>query len=32
VALRALGFDARALRGGIAAWHAIGGPVQQKSG
>lgn len=29
-ALRGLGFDARALRGGIAAWHAIGGPVRQK--
>ncbi len=30
-ALRAKGIDARALRGGIAAWHAIGGPVGGKT-
>ncbi len=30
-ALRTLGFDARALKGGIAAWHAVGGPVQPKT-
>ncbi|MCC6469985.1 MAG: superoxide dismutase [Alphaproteobacteria bacterium] len=29
-ALRAQGIDARALKGGIAAWHAIGGPVAVK--
>jgi Fe-Mn family superoxide dismutase len=32
VALRAQGVDARALRGGIAAWHAIGGPTSPKPG
>lgn len=31
MALRAQGVDARALRGGIAAWHAIGGPTQAKN-
>jgi Fe-Mn family superoxide dismutase len=25
--LRRRGFDARSLKGGIAAWHAIGGPT-----
>lgn len=30
-ALRAAGVDAQALRGGIAAWHAIGGPVVAKN-
>lgn len=30
-ALRAKGVKARALRGGIAAWHAIGGPVTAKT-
>jgi Fe-Mn family superoxide dismutase len=29
-ALRAKGIDARALKGGIAAWHAIGGPTSPK--
>lgn len=27
IELRRRGYDARALRGGIAAWHAIGGPT-----
>lgn len=31
-ALRAKGVRARPLLGGIAAWHAIGGPVTSKSG
>ena len=31
-ALRSAGVDAQALRGGIAAWHAIGGPVAAKMG
>src|SRR5262249_33576529 len=31
-ALRAKGVKARPLTGGIAAWHAIGGPVIPKSG
>jgi Fe-Mn family superoxide dismutase len=30
-ALRAAGFNARALAGGIAAWHAIGGPTTPRS-
>lgn len=30
-ALRAAGVDAHALRGGIAAWHPIGGPIATKS-
>jgi Fe-Mn family superoxide dismutase len=30
VALRAKGIDARALKGGIATWHAIGGPTLPK--
>ena len=25
--LRRRGYDARSLKGGIAAWHAIGGPT-----
>ena len=25
--LRCRGYDARALKGGIGAWHAIGGPT-----
>jgi Fe-Mn family superoxide dismutase len=32
VALRKAGCDARALRGGIAAWHAIAGPVIPRTG
>ena len=32
MALREAGVDAQALSGGIAAWHAIGGPVAAKQG
>jgi len=32
LALRKAGVDAQALRGGIAAWHAIAGPVAAKNG
>jgi Fe-Mn family superoxide dismutase len=32
IALREAGVDAQALSGGIAAWHAIGGPVAAKQG